>query len=158
MLLRFLIFTIFAEMSKITFNSADVQIPIQNRSGFKTAILKVFLIEGYLLKRLSYIFCSDVYLLQLNKKYLKHNFYTDILTFLISERYQPIESEIYISMDRVKENAKLFNVSYQNELLRVMIHGALHLCGYDDQMEKTKKQMQKKEDFYIQYYMDSRET
>jgi rRNA maturation RNase YbeY len=145
-------------MSKITFNSADVKIPIQNRNGFKTGIFKVFIIEGYTLKYLSYIFCSDIYLLELNKKYLKHNFYTDILTFLISEKDQPIESEIYISVDRVKENAEFFNVPYQNELLRVMIHGALHLCGYDDQTEKAKKQMQQKEDFYIQYYIDSRET
>lgn len=145
-------------MSKITFHSADVKVPIQNRSGFKSCILKLFSIEDYTLKRLSYVFCSDSYLLQLNKKYLNHNFYTDILTFLISERNRPIESEIYISVNRIKENAKLYNASYQNELLRVMIHGALHLCGYDDQTKKAKKQMQQKEDVYIQLYTDSRET
>ena len=145
-------------MNKITFNSADVKIPIRDRSGFKNGILKIFSIEGCSLKRLTYIFCSDNYLLQLNKNYLKHDFYTDILTFLISSEDQPIESEIYISVERIKENAKIFNVLYQNELLRVMIHGALHLCGYDDQTEKAKRQMQRKEDFYIQFYTDSRET
>ena len=145
-------------MNKITFNSADVKMPVKNRSSLKASIIKLFLKEGYALKHLSYIFCSDEYLLQLNKQYLKHDFYTDILTFFMSQKSQPIEGEIYISTDRIKENAKIFNVSYENELLRVMIHGALHLCGYDDQTKKAKHHMRQKEDFYIQLYTNSRET
>jgi probable rRNA maturation factor len=145
-------------MNEVTFNSADRRIPIRNRNGFKKAIQRVFALENYKLSAVSYIFCSDAYLLQLNNQYLKHNFYTDILTFLISSLNEPIVSEVYISIDRVKENAKLFEISYQNELLRVMIHGALHLCGYDDQTIKAKEQMRQKEDFYIQLYTDSRET
>jgi len=145
-------------MNKITFYSADVKIPVKNRSDLKAGVVKIFLIEGYALKHLSYIFCSDDYLLTLNNQFLQHNFYTDILTFSISQKNQPIEGEIYISTDRIKENAKIFNVSYEKELLRVMIHGALHLCGYDDQTEKAKKEMRQKEDFYIQLYTNSRET
>jgi probable rRNA maturation factor len=145
-------------MKEVTFNSADRRIPVKNRKGFKKAIEKVFVLEKYKLSAVSYIFCSDAYLVQLNNQYLKHNFYTDILTFLISTVNEPIVSEIYISIDRVKENAKHFDIPYQNELLRVMIHGALHLCGYDDQTIMAKEQMQQKEDFYIKLYTDSRET
>jgi rRNA maturation RNase YbeY len=145
-------------MNKITFHSADVKISASNRSRLKTSILKVFQMEGYTLRHLSYIFCSDEFLLKLNRKYLKHDFYTDILTFSISEKGDPIQSEIYISSNRIKENAKTFKVSYQKELLRVMIHGALHLCGYDDQTEKEKITVRQKEDYYIQLNIESRET
>jgi len=144
-------------MNKITFNSADRAIPIVKRENFKKCISKLFINEGYYLQKISYIFCSDKYLLELNKQFLSHNFYTDVLTFLISIKNEPIESEIYISNDRIKENAKIFKVSYQKELLRVMIHGALHLCGYNDQNKKTKEQMRKRENFYIQLYEDSLE-
>ncbi len=145
-------------MNDVIFNSGDRIIPVKNKAGFKKIIQKVFTVEGYKLQTILYIFCSDAYLLQLNKQYLNHDFYTDILTFLISPDNKPIQSEVYISIDRVKENAKIFKTSYQNELLRVMIHGALHLCGYDDQTAKARKQMQKKEDFYLQLYTNSRET
>ncbi len=145
-------------MSEITFHSVQVAIPVKNRRAIKALILKVFGKERYAVKSLLYIFCRDEYLLQLNIQHLEHDYYTDILTFLISDRAQPIEAEIYISVDRIKENAKLFKVSYQKEILRVMIHGALHLCDYNDDTENAKKKMRKQEDFYIQLYLASRET
>lgn len=154
----FLIFTIFVEMSEVRFHSADISIPIKQRKSLKKWIVQAFIIENCELKSLSYIFSSDDYLLKLNRQYLNHDFYTDVLTFLISDNKEPIEGEVYISADRIKENAKIYKTSYQKELLRVMIHGALHLCGYDDQTPKAKKLMQKKEDIYIQLYDDSRET
>ena len=145
-------------MNNVIFNSADRPIPIIKRQKFKICIQKLFITEGYRLQKISYIFCSDKYVLKLNRQFLSHNFYTDILTFLISDKNEPVKSEIYISYDRIKENAKIFEVSFQKELLRVMIHGALHLCGYNDQNKKAKKVMQKWEDFYIKLYEDSRET
>ena len=144
-------------MNGIIFNSGDKLIPVRKRKIFKKCLYKLFTLEGCKLQKITYIFCSDEYILELNNRYLNHNYYTDILTFLIPTENHLLESEIYISTDRIKENAKIFKVSYQMELLRVMIHGALHLCGYDDQNQNARIKMQKKEDFYIQLY-DSRET
>ena len=145
-------------MNEVSFNSADRPILIKKRRSFKNCIIGLFSLEGYKLQRISYIFCSDNYLLKLNNQYLNHNYYTDILTFLLSVTNKPIESEVYISIDRVKENAKIYKISYQMELLRVMIHGALHLCGYNDDTKSAKNEMQQKESFYIQLYADTRET
>lgn len=145
-------------MKEIKFSSADSPIPVTARRNFKNCIYKLFILEGFKLQKLRYIFCSDKYLLQLNNKYLNHNYYTDVITFFISAKSEPIEGEIYISTDRIKKNAKKYRVPYQTELLRVMLHGALHLCGYNDQNKKAKGQMQKKEDLYIQFYADSREA
>lgn len=136
-------------MNKIIFNSADRPVLVYKRRNLKKCITELFRLERCSFQKISYIFCSDEYLLKLNNQYLNHNNYTDILTFLLSDKDKPIESEIYISMDRVKENAKTYKVSYQTELLRVMIHGALHLCGYDDKNNEAKAQMRKKEDFYM---------
>ncbi|MDX2248837.1 MAG: rRNA maturation RNase YbeY [Bacteroidia bacterium] len=95
---------------------------------------------------INFIFCADDYLLELNKEHLSHDFYTDILTFPYSEPGKdPIFSDIYISIDRVKENATTLNVSFEEELHRVMIHGILHLLGYDDHSEEDQALMRKKE-------------
>jgi rRNA maturation RNase YbeY len=145
-------------MNEVKFYSADIKIPVKERKHFRECILQVFAREGYKLKRISYVFGTDEFLLNLNRQYLKHDFYTDVLTFLISENNKAIEGEVYMSAERIKENAKIYKLSYQKELLRVMIHGALHLCNYDDQTRKARRFMQQKEDFYIQLYNDSRET
>lgn len=94
----------------------------------------------------SYIFCSDFFLLQLNQQYLNHNTLTDIITFDYSEGAKQLEGEIYISIDRVKENAEKFKVPFQDELDRVMIHGVLHLIGYKDKKPADKALMRKKEE------------
>ena len=102
---------------------------------------------------LNCIFCSDNYLLEINKKYLKHNFYTDVITFDHREKGDKnIEGDVYISIDRVKENAKLYGVKTESELTRVIIHGVLHLCGFGDKNKKEKKIMGDKENKYISLY------
>lgn len=97
---------------------------------------------------LTFIFCSDKRLLSINKQFLKHNFYTDIITFDYTIG-PSISGDIFISIDRVKENAKAFNTPFQNELKRVMIHGVLHLCGYKDKTTSQEKLMREKEDYYL---------
>ncbi|MFO7789295.1 MAG: rRNA maturation RNase YbeY [Bacteroidota bacterium] len=94
------------------------------------------------------IFCSDAYLLEINKKYLDHHYFTDIVAFDYTEG-SIISGDLFISTERVSENAKTYNVEFLRELHRVMIHGILHLCGYGDATEDEQKQMQEKEDHYL---------
>lgn len=101
---------------------------------------------------LNYIFCSDDYLLQINRQYLNHDFYTDIITFDNSEEAGVIEGDIFISLDRVNDNFSAHQTTYHSELLRVIIHGLLHLLGYDDRDEKSKATMRKMEDKYLDLY------
>ena len=104
---------------------------------------------------ISFVFCSDNHLLSMNKKYLKHNFYTDVITFDYSEN-KLVSGDIFISIDRVVDNAKLFKVGFQDELLRVMIHGVLHLCGYKDKSPAKARQMRLKEDYYLSLFPKSK--
>jgi rRNA maturation RNase YbeY len=97
---------------------------------------------------LNFIFCTDTYLLDINVKYLNHNYLTDIITFPYSEG-DHIESDIFISIDRVKDNAQSFETTFFDELCRVIIHGFLHLCGYRDKSNKEKQEMRAKEDYYL---------
>ncbi len=99
---------------------------------------------------LSFIFCSDDYLLAMNKDYLNHDFYTDVITFDYCEN-DIISGDVFISVDRVRENAKTFNTSFENELQRVMIHGVLHLVGYKDKTKEEKTKMQEKETQYLNF-------
>ena len=100
------------------------------------------------IKSIHYIFCTDDFMLPINQKYLSHDDYTDVITFPYQEN--PIEGEIYISLDRVLDNAKKYNKPAKDELLRVCIHGVLHLCGYADKTEGEKFNMRKIEDKYLQ--------
>jgi probable rRNA maturation factor len=102
--------------------------------------------EKRIIKEINYIFCSDEYLLQLNQDFLNHNTLTDIITFDNAEDKKNLEGEIYISIDRVKENALKFETSFEDELHRVMIHGVLHLIGYKDKKPADKTLMRKKEE------------
>jgi probable rRNA maturation factor len=102
--------------------------------------------DGYDLGDLNYIFCSDEYLLEINKQYLDHDYYTDIITFDNSEEEGKIEGDIYVSVDRVKENAEEFGVDFESEMRRVLIHGLLHLMDYTDTSDELKTQMRAKED------------
>jgi len=121
----------------------------------KNLIAGIFSAEKIALKRLNYIFCSDKYLLKMNKKYLGHDFYTDVISFPLSSAEEPVLGEVYLSADRIKENAKNYNVTYQKELLRVIIHGALHFCGFKDETAAQKKIMHQREDFYIKIFNSS---
>jgi len=97
---------------------------------------------------ISIIFCSDDYLLKINKKYLNHDYFTDIITFNYNEN-NTIIGDLFISIDRVKENAKELKVDFNNELYRVIIHGVLHLCGYNDKTQDQQKEIRTKEDEYL---------
>lgn len=101
---------------------------------------------------LTYIFCADDFLLEMNNSFLDHDTYTDIITFDLSESRKAMEGEIYISVERVKENAKIYKTTYQEELHRVIFHGVLHLCGFKDKKEKDQKVMRENEDYCLAQY------
>ncbi len=103
--------------------------------------------EGQIEGEVSIVFVSDNALLSLNKEYLQHDYFTDIITFDYSE--EEVYGDLFISVDRVKENAKSIDVSFGEELNRVMAHGVLHLCGYGDKSDDEKKTMREREDFYL---------
>ncbi len=102
-------------------------------------------LENKKLGDVTLIFCSDEYLLNINQTYLDHDYYTDIITFDYTEG-DFVSGDLYISVDRVSENAEINNVSFLNELNRVVVHGVLHLCGYKDKSDEEEKQMRRKED------------
>jgi len=108
----------------------------------------VALSENKNIDTISVIFCSDDYLLSVNKEYLNHDYYTDIITFDYSVDTE-ISGDLFISIDRVKENSTEFNVPFLNELHRVLVHGVLHLCGYGDKSPVEETLMRSKEDFYL---------
>ncbi len=105
--------------------------------------------EGMAVGDINYIFCDDEHLLGINKEYLAHDYYTDIITFDNSEEDTKIEGDIYVSIDRIKDNAKDLNVSFDRELKRVLAHGVLHLCGYKDKTKQDEQQMRGKEEYYL---------
>jgi rRNA maturation RNase YbeY len=129
----------------IFFHSEDIDFQLDNESQTSLWLKKIIEQEGCTLLLLNFIFCSDDYLHQLNMEYLNHNTLTDIITFPYQSPPQ-IEGDIFISIDRVTENSEEFNTLFDNELKRVMAHGVLHLCGYNDKTEQEKKQMQLKEE------------
>lgn len=100
----------------------------------------------------NYIFCSDDYLLQINQSYLQHDTYTDIVTFGLSEKHQPLLADIYISIERVRENAEKYSSTFGHELHRVIFHGALHLVGYKDKSEAQLQIMRKMENKWLSLY------
>ena len=137
-------------MAAIQFHTADQGISLPGKTILKTLLTDLFRKEGQQLAGLSIVFCSDDYLLELNRQFLQHDYYTDILTFLMSERGAPVEGELYISVDRVRDNARALGVPTLQELRRVIIHGALHLCGYKDKLKKDQALIRQKEDRYLQ--------
>lgn len=134
--------------ANVHFNLVDVRTLIKNKASIRLLIKKLFINEGKTLKEISYNFCSDDYLLDINNSYLSHDYYTDIITFDLTEN-NAIVGDVYISVNTVKDNAVSNGVDFKNELLRVIIHGALHLCGYKDKTQKQIKLMRSKEDYYL---------
>lgn len=133
----------------VQFFSADVRPPAFPRTKLKSFLKELFKNEGKQLDDLNYVFCSDEYLLDINRRFLNHDYYTDIITFDISESKTTVMGEIYISVDRVKDNAVQLQQTTQRELLRVIFHGALHLCGYKDKTKAQQQSMRQKEDEYL---------
>lgn len=136
-------------MASINFFSQKPRFKLSNPKKTSSWIKKTVEKEGASLISLNYIFCSDEYLADINVKFLKHNTLTDIITFNYNPSKTEIEGEIYISVDRVRENAQTFEVDFQTELNRVIIHGVLHLLGYNDKTKSQKKAMREKEDSYL---------
>jgi len=132
----------------------DVTVPDFKRRKVTNWIKSVIFQESKFTGDLSFIFCSDHYLLEVNKKYLQHDYFTDIITFDYVENSQ-INGDIFISVDRVKDNSVQFSTSFSNELHRIIIHGVLHLLGYKDKKKEDKKLMTDKEDFYLKILLDS---
>ncbi len=114
-------------------------------------IRDIIISEGFRQGEISLIFCNDEYLLDVNRKYLSHDFFTDIITFNYTED-NIISGDLFISIDRVKENADQFIVSFNQELMRVVFHGILHMTGYDDKTEEEKVRMRKRENDYLEKY------
>jgi probable rRNA maturation factor len=133
---------------KIGFNDVDLNSNLKNKKNIRTWLDNACKKEKKKIGIIDFNFCSDKHLLGINIKYLNHDFYTDIITFDFSEQ-SIISGDIYISLERVKENAKLHGVTYSNELMRVLIHGVLHLCGYKDKTRKESALMREKEDHYL---------
>lgn len=136
-------------MPSVNFFEEDIRFDLKNKLKVKQWIKTTIAAEGYKLQELNYIFCSDSYLLEINQQYLDHDTYTDIITFDNSDKPGMIEGDIFISIDRIRENSQKFGTGETNELHRVIIHGALHLLGYTDKTAAAKKTMTGKEDQYL---------
>jgi rRNA maturation RNase YbeY len=143
-----------ASKSKVYFFFDDIQVNLKNRRRIKDTIEMIFIDKRKTIDHLNYVFCSDESLLKMNKNYLKHDYYTDIITFNLTERKTgDITGEVYISVDRVRDNAGKIKSPLNHELARVIFHGALHLCGCKDKTKEEKKKMRDMEDFYLKKYL-----
>jgi rRNA maturation RNase YbeY len=138
-------------MGRISFFSCEIPFNLRNRRVLRQWLFDTITTEKKAADDINIIFCSDDYLLGLNKQYLRHHTLTDIITFPgMAKPGGPISGELYISIDRVRDNAKKYSVSVQEELCRVMIHGILHLCGYGDKTPNEIKKMRTMETKYLQ--------
>ncbi|MFK7945960.1 MAG: rRNA maturation RNase YbeY [Saprospiraceae bacterium] len=135
----------------IQFHTEDIQFNFQNANTIRNWLHDTTQQEGSDIASLSFVFCSDSYLHNINIEYLNHDTLTDVITFQYSEpESTEIEGDIFISIDRIKENAAQFQVTFEKELFRVMIHGTLHLLGYGDKSPDDKQLMTEKENFYLE--------
>jgi len=132
----------------IFYNSEAIDFSLENEKKITEWLNKLVQTEDKSIEELSYIFCSDDYLLEINKEHLNHDYYTDVITFDYCEN-KTISGDIFISIDRVKDNAKTFNKTFENELKRVIAHGLLHLMGYKDKSEEDEKKMREMEEFAL---------
>jgi rRNA maturation RNase YbeY len=139
-------------MKEILFFDYDRTPNLKNKRKLRGYLDKVFLKEKKHIKSVFYIFCSDNHIIRINKDFLKHNYYTDVISFNLAEPEGEIQGEIYISVDRIRENAVKERVSYREELHRVIFHGTLHLCGYDDKKGEEATKMRKMENKHIKKY------
>lgn len=138
----------------IKYYSEDIPFPKLKRREITRWINNVIDSEGKNSGDISFVFCSDAYLLEINRKFLNHNYYTDIVTFdyVVGDL---ISGDIFISIERIAENSVKFHTTLDNELRRVLVHGVLHLIGYKDKSEDDKLEMSSKEDYYIKVLSDS---
>jgi rRNA maturation RNase YbeY len=136
----------------IHFFFENTRIELKDRNRLKTFILKQIRSAGKKLETLNYVFCTDPALKKMNQQHLGHNYFTDIISFDLSENPKTIQAEIYISIDRVRENAKTFKTTLKRELHRVVFHGVLHLLGYKDKSRSERQEMREMEEQWLGIY------
>lgn len=124
---------------------------LKNKQKIRNWLSQAIYMENHVVGNINYIFCSDEQLLEINVKYLDHDYYTDIITFDYKENNR-VSGDLYLSTDRIIDNAKLNNISFDEEIIRVLIHGILHIIGYNDKSPNESKLMREKENFYINLY------
>lgn len=134
----------------INFNFETI-LHLEEEKRLKEWIAEAVATEEFLVGEINYVFCTDEYLHKINLQYLNHDMYTDIISFDYRVGKQ-LHGDIFISVDRVRENATKFEVDFNSELLRVLIHGILHFCGYKDKLDNEVNVMRAKEDYYIARY------
>jgi probable rRNA maturation factor len=139
-------------INSIEFHFEHNVLTLTNRQRLKAFIHSIFKKEKITVNSVHYVFCSDRQLLKINQGFLKHNYYTDILTFDLADGAAPVVGEVYISLDRVRDNARMLKQYYYVELHRVIFHGVLHLCHYKDKSTQEKMIMRTKENFYLSEY------
>src|SRR5690606_26429060 len=136
------------------FHTIGISFTLKGKSSLRTFIQKQFNEESKKSLALNFIFCSDDYLLDINRQFLQHDYYTDIITFPLDETDKKVTAEIYISIDRVRENAQQNKVSETEALHRVIFHGLLHLCGFGDKTRAEQKRMREKENEWLAAFSD----
>ncbi|ANE51770.1 rRNA maturation RNase YbeY [Flavisolibacter tropicus] len=146
------------EINNIHFHYLTSRFHFTNRTQLKAYLNRVAKREKHTIDTINYIFCDDAYLLEINKQYLKHDTYTDIVTFQLNLKGEALLSDVYISVERVKENALQHNTTFTHELHRVIFHGLLHLCGYKDKSKADKDEMRRQEDKCLNNYFVPRGT
>ena len=129
------------------FEEIELELPTEQLASWIQSVIQE---EQKRLQSIRFIFCRDDFLHQINVAYLNHDTLTDVITFPYSDTEEVIDGEIYISVDRIKENANTYQVAMMQELHRIMVHGVLHLCGYDDKTADSKKRMSEKENLYLE--------
>ncbi len=139
-------------MKSIYFYNEDTVFELKNKTKIRSLLQIMAQEEKKNIGQLTYIFCSDEYLLHMNQQYLQHDYLTDVITFDYTVKNE-ISGDVFISVDRVKDNAKIYHQKFFDETLRVICHGTLHLCGYKDKSEKDEKLMRKKENYYLEKYL-----
>ncbi len=137
----------------IHFFSEEIRFTLKEKLNRKRWLKKIATNAGFKIKELNYVFCSDEYLYQMNRDYLKHDTYTDIITFDNSEKKNDIEGDIFVSIDRVRENAETHTQEVETEMNRVLAHGLLHLMGYNDKTKEEAALMRLKEEESIRLYI-----
>lgn len=138
----------------IIFFNEDIDFKFQHKMLTKRWLKKVAETEGFKVNNLNYIFCTDEYLHKINVEYLAHDTYTDIITFDNSEDEYTIEGDIFVSIERVKENAQELSNAFDEEFKRVLVHGLLHLCGYNDHTDEEEAEMRVLESKYLLIFND----
>lgn len=136
----------------ILFFQEDIRFDLKPKNRFKSWLRNIATSEGFSIKDLNYIFCTDEYLYNINLEYLKHDTYTDIITFDNSEKKTEIEGDIFVSIERIKDNAVNSKIEFDAELKRVLSHGLLHLMGYSDKTKEEKNTMRLMENKAIEMF------